>query len=359
MNIVSRPSRDRKKLYYSIEWGRGSGERMTTGLFTYTKPEGIAQREFNKQVLLQVEAKRSLLLLERQAIGSGIIPTHKLKSNFIDYYAEFVKTNQRYGNRHLQNSLNHFQTFLKKQFISPIDITENLCIRFRQYLLDKFNGECPANYFSAFKRVMRAATKDGYFRLSPSDDVKAKCNKNKNRKEHLEADEYIKLIQTPFFNREIKDAFVFCCYTGLRFCDVKALTWKDISKKTLTTRIIQEKTGEPLRLTLHETALKILELRRDEGGHKLLEKPVFSLPTANGCNKALGLWCESAGIEKHITWHCARLSFSILLQDNNVDAATVALLLGHTSTKYVLQTYKRHRPKGQLEAIAQLPRIDN
>ena len=83
---------------------------------------------------------------------------------------------------------------------------------------------------------------------------------------------------------------------------------------------------------------------------------VFKLPSADGSNKSLGQWCENAGIKKHITWHCARLSFSILLQDQNVGAATVALLLGHTMTKYVLDVYKRQRPKSQLEAIAKLPR---
>jgi len=57
-----------------------------------------------------------------------------------------------------------------------------------------------------------------------------------------------------------------------------------------------------------------------------------------------------AGIEKHITWHCARLSFSILLQDAQVDNATVALLLGHTTSRYVNETYKRHQRKNYLEA---------
>lgn len=182
--------------------------------------------------------------------------------------------------------------------------------------------------------------KDSYYRLSPADDVKSKENKNKRRKENLEAEEYIALMQTPHFNQDITEAFIFCCYTGLRFCDIKELAWKDIHKKTLTTKMVQEKTGEPLRLTLHENAFKILEKRKAMLGDQLPKRLVFNLPSANGCNKALLVWCNNAGIEKHINWHCARLSFSILLQDKNVDAATVALLLGHTTTKYVLQTYK-------------------
>lgn len=82
---------------------------------------------------------------------------------------------------------------------------------------------------------------------------------------------------------------------------------------------------------------------------------VFDLPTANGANKALGEWTKAAGIEKKFTWSCARLSFPILLQDENVDLATVAYLLGHTTTKQVSKAYKRHRPKDQVATISKLP----
>jgi hypothetical protein len=44
-----------------------------------------------------------------------------------------------------------------------------------------------------------------------------------------------------------------------------------------------------------------------------------------------------------------------LLQDRNTDEATVALLLGHRSTEHVRKTYKRHRPKNQIETINRLP----
>jgi len=49
------------------------------------------------------------------------------------------------------------------------------------------------------------------------------------------------------------------------------------------------------------------------------------------------------------------LSFSILLQDSNVDDATVAYLMGHTTTEQVRKTYKRHRPKDQTQSISHLP----
>ena len=88
------------------------------------------------------------------------------------------------------------------------------------------------------------------------------------------------------------------------------------------------------------------------------ETAVFQLPGQDGANKALNEWIKKTRIEKYITWSCARLSFSILLQDRNVDDATVAYLMGHATTEQVRKTYKRHRPKNQTASISHLPSPD-
>ncbi len=126
---------------------------MSTGIFTYTKPKDQIQKNHNKEALMILETKRSQMILDGQAISSGYIPQHKIKNNFFDYYAEFVKLNARKGNRHLIQSMNAFKTFVGKNYISAIEINENLCERFRSFLLEKLNGETPANYFSRFKSI--------------------------------------------------------------------------------------------------------------------------------------------------------------------------------------------------------------
>lgn len=354
MNIVKRKNSKGDKAYFSIEYSRKSGERLATGIFIYTRPKDQAQKNHNKEALLLVETKKSELLLERQAIGSGFIPTHKFKANFIDFYQEYVTDNVRKGNRHLPSSLKQFKLFLKADFISPIDITEELCKRFRQYLLDRFTGDTPANYFARFKWVVRAATKKGYFRNNPTEEVKARTNPSKTLKENLESEEYPKLLNTPCLNEAVKDGFIFSCYTGLRYVDAKALDWKDIKGDQLTTRMIQAKTGKPVVLCLHPIAKAILEKRKKLSG-EVISGRVFRLPTNDGCNKILRQWIVDAKIEKHITWSCARLSFSILLQDKNVDTATVAYLMGHSTSEHVNKTYRRHRPVDQSSSVNKLP----
>ena len=109
INVTPRPTLDGKKIYYTLEWGKGPGERSTTGIFTYAKPKGQIQKNHTKEELAIVETKRSQLTLERQAIGTGIMPTHKFKANFLDYFEEFVKNNKQYGNRHIEGCFNHFK----------------------------------------------------------------------------------------------------------------------------------------------------------------------------------------------------------------------------------------------------------
>lgn len=356
MNIGEKLNKKGDKIHFFYDLGRKAGQRPSTGIFIYAKPSGPEQRNFNKEALRILETKKSQLTIEQQAIGTPIIPNHKFKANFIEYFEEYIKLNKRDGNRHLTCCFSKFKEFIKKDFISPVDITENFCKRFRRYLLDKLTGETPANYYARFKWVIDAATKDSYFRVNPTEDIPAIGNPSVALKEHLEAEEYITLLNTPCFNQQVKLAFLFSCYTGLRWVDVKKLEWQDIQGGVLITRIIQKKTGRPVTLTLHPIALAILEeIKRLALGKNEPKSKAFYLPTANGCNKLVDEWVRRAKITKHITWSCARLSFSILLKDQNVDDVTIAYLMGHTTTKQVQNTYKRHKPKDQTAAISHLP----
>jgi hypothetical protein len=161
VTIIKKQSRGtgEVKVFYSLSWGRKAGQRAATGIFTYAHPKTQLERNHNKEAMAILENKKSQMILDQQSIAAGYIPKHNYKSNFLDYYAEFVKNNKQPNNRHIEGSLAHFKAFLGQGFLAPIEVTENLCQRFRKYLLDRFNGDTPANYFSRFKRVVKAATK--------------------------------------------------------------------------------------------------------------------------------------------------------------------------------------------------------
>lgn len=149
---------------------------------------------------------------------------------------------------------------------------------------------------------MKAATKEGYFKTNPGEDVASKANKNHKRKEHLEIEEYIALLKAPCLNEEVREAFILCCYSGMRWCDVKPLDWKHFKERAIVFTIIQEKTKVEQRITLHPTAQAILYRRRSRLNPGTNQGQVFRLPTQDGALKCLDTWCTRAGIQKYITW---------------------------------------------------------
>lgn len=338
--------------------GKKVNDLLPAFLFTSVQ-KTKCKKNHNVEALKLLEIKKGQAIIEQQAIGTPYIPQHKFKANFLDFYEEYVKNHKSEDNRHLPCSLAKFKKFIGRDFIAPKEITEDFCKRFRKYLLDCLTVETPQNYFARFKWVVNAATKEKYFLENPAENVSATANPSVALKEIIEVEDYLALLTTPCHNEEISQAFIFCLYTGLRWIDVSQLKWADVKDSSLTTRLIQSKTGHPVVITLHPIAQKILKVQKNKAtNNATVPELVFALPTANGANKMLGIWATDAGLNKAITWSCARLSFSVLLQDKNVDSATVAYLLGHTTTKQVNRVYKRHRPKDQQATISKLPSPD-
>jgi hypothetical protein len=129
------------------------------GHFTYVQPATLLQKNHNKEALAILETKRSQMILDVQAIGTAYIPQHKIKTNFLDYYQNYVKENRSAGNRHLETSLSAFKSYLRKDFISATDISENLCKAFRDYLLKRYNGGNASQLLYAFQKSAKGSQK--------------------------------------------------------------------------------------------------------------------------------------------------------------------------------------------------------
>lgn len=87
---------------------------------------------------------------------------------------------------------------------------------------------------------------------------------------------------------------------------------------------------------------------------------IFPLPSYEMCLKALKRWVKRAGINKHISWHCARHSFAVNILNNGANIKTVASLLGHSGLKHT-EKYTRAVDSLKQEAINSLSplNIDN
>ena len=126
----------------------------------------------------------------------------------------------------------------------------------------------------------------------------------------------------------VRDAFLFCCYTGLRFSDFRRLESKHLVKQKgkLWLNIQTEKTGSlvqiPLYLIFEGKALKILK-----------QYPSMESFTQIGnnakMNRGLKKLKELLGIRTHITFHVARHTCATLLCHSGVPITTIQKILGH------------------------------
>jgi len=149
------------------------------------------------------------------------------------------------------------------------------------------------------------------------------------RKEILLLEEISILANTPIKSDQIKRAFLFSTLTGLRWVDIKKLTWDRINFENKTLNIRQSKTGVDVAMHLNSASLSLL----DNKG--LPNELVFDLPTADGANKTVKAWVKRAKINKHITWHNARHSFGTNLILMGEDPYNTQTLMGQSTIQQI------------------------
>lgn len=162
--------------------------------------------------------------------------------------------------------------------------------------------------------------------------------------------EELNVLENSIYSDEFKKPFLFSCYTGLRYSDVQKLRWCDVKtnngKKYI--EIVQKKTDEVLSIPLIERAVNCLPQR--ECSDPIY---VFDVPLQARFERHLSKWMKSVGIEKHITFHCARHTFATTLLTQGADLYTTSKLLGHTNIS-TTQIYAKIVDKKKEETMALL-----
>ena len=213
------------------------------------------------------------------------------------------------------------------------DITPRFCHSFLDYLHRNLNGNSPVNYFKKFKMCLNACVESGLILQNPANGIRLP-QYNDVTKEILSEKELTQLALTPCRNSEVKRAFLFSCMSGLRWCDVKLLCYRNINFTQKRLTLIQKKVAghsshSVLHLNLNASALYLLKVQSG-----LSEERVFRLPSHSYCLRMLNEWTRKAGIRKHISFHCARHTFITNLMASGANIKTAASLAGHSSTRH-------------------------
>ncbi len=295
------------------------------------KPSNLLDREQNKKRMQQADEIAISRAAELEANNYSMVTDAGKKTIITVWMQNYVDAYTKKDKRNMQGALNRFAAFLKEDKKADLtfgNLNALIIEDFIEYLEAHSTGEGAGSYYNRFKKMIKQAYRKKLMKDNVLDFVERKITGKAKRKDILTLAELKTLSGTPTESGEVRRAFLFTCVTGLRWIDVKALTWKSINIDSRQMIITQSKTGETVATPLNITAITLL------GTPGAAKDLAFALPTANGANKTLKAWVKRAGITKAITWHNGRHSFGTNLIFNDVDVLTASKLLGHTSMKH-------------------------
>lgn len=334
---------DRKKKYFSTKVYLKPEQWDAKKLVVKNHPNADALNRLIYGYVAAIEKKELELWQQGRPISlellKSVLTTQENNFSFISFFKQEVT------NSSLRNSTkcNHLSTLaLLQEFKKDIvfsELTFELVSSFEHFLqLKGYHTNTIAKHMKHLKRHVNIAINKEYIEIQKYAFRKYKIKTVENKHTHLVPEELEKLEKLNLAGRYMKlqkslDAFLFCCYAGMRYSDFTNLSSRNIidinQEKWLIYKSV--KTGTEVRLPLYllfsGKGLAILNKYRDN-----LED-FFHLRDNSNVNKDLAILTKLAGLSKNISFHTARHTNATLLIYNGVNITTVQKLLGHKSVK--------------------------
>ncbi|MBQ8711913.1 MAG: site-specific integrase [Prevotella sp.] len=352
---------------YNHENGSSIRKKENLSLRIIASPKKAIDRQRNKETIdlaKRIRYERSQEFLERK---EGYRLRKDMSVNFLTYFEAYIKLYQKKDVRVIEMALRDFKKFLTEQYpyfvqrIEPPQMTRPMMEAFAKFLSEHHRGTGVASVYRRFKKVVNRCVSDGLFKESPCKGIIVDSKEDMLVKDILSAEELKTLFDT-HYDREnpvVRRAFAMTCFSGIRFCDLKVLTYGDVDYENRVISFRQRKTDGHSKksgvvIPINDMLLEIIGPKPDDATDDTL---IFPLPSMESCLHSLRYWVEQAGIKKHITWHCGRHTFGTQLLANGANIKVVADLLGHSSLKYV-NTYVRAVDEQKKKALDSLPKIE-
>jgi integrase len=288
-------------------------------------------------------------------------------SLLVEYVEKITEKKRDLAGGELRSSYQFYMTlaYHLKKFSGDKTIFKHIdkkyCIDFIEYMKtakSKLNDRpldeaTQRQYIKRLSSVLNIAIADEIIVSNLLLQIKPKeLPKNRSREVcYLSIDEVRKLIDTPCYYSDIRNAFSFSCFTGLWFSDIKALTWGKLKKDSNENTFIsytQKKTQKWGNLPMAK--------RKDvlaERGTALDSDLVFLVRSGGYENSIIKTWAIAVGIEKTVSFHVDRHTAETLLLSLEVPIETVSKILGHADIK-TTQIYAKVIDKSKQDAIDKL-----
>lgn len=333
----------RKKKYFSTKVYLKPEQWDNKKLIVKNHPNADALNRLIYEFVATIEKKELELWQQGKRISlellKNALTTQENNSSFISFFRQEVM------NSSLKDSTkrNHLSTLMLlqefKKNITFSDLTFELISSFEYFLqLKGYHTNTIAKHMKHLKWHVNIAINKEYIEIQKYAFRKYKIKTIENKHTHLVPEELERLENLILSGRYVKlqkslDAFLFCCYAGMRYSDFINLSSENFVDINQETWLIYKsvKTGTEVRLPLYllfsGKGIAILNKYRDN-----LED-FFHLRDNSNVNKDLIIITRLAGLSKRISFHTARHTNATLLIYNGINITTVQKLLGHKSVK--------------------------
>lgn len=333
----------RKKKYFSTKVYLKPEQWDNKKLIVKNHPNADALNRLIYEFVATIEKKELELWQQGKRISlellKNALTTQENNSSFISFFRQEVM------NSSLKDSTkrNHLSTLMLlqefKKNITFSDLTFELISSFEYFLqLKGYHTNTIAKHMKHLKRHVNIAINKEYIEIQKYAFRTIKIKTIENKHTHLVPEELERLENLILSGRYVKlqkslDAFLFCCYAGMRYSDFINLSSENFVDINQETWLIYKsvKTGTEVRLPLYllfsGKGIAILNKYRDN-----LED-FFHLRDNSNVNKDLIIITRLAGLSKRISFHTARHTNATLLIYNGINITTVQKLLGHKSVK--------------------------
>ena len=350
------------------------GKRVYENLGLYVIPERTqADKAQNAHTLSIVNAIKAQRIVELANDKAGIKQhTARGKMLLVDWLEQFkaikLKNGQSKSNAVTVNNLILHLKAYKGGKVMMRQVDKAFCEGFITYLSTcktigtdkpkkgehkhKPMSKATANlYFNTFVCALNSAVKGEIIDSNPvakiDKDTKKPIKKQGSTRTYLTLDEIKALTVAKCPNDELKRAFLFACFCGLRISDIAKLTWEEIMQdgEQLIINTTMKKTGKAIVLPLSAEAAKWLPESESKEGL------VFThIPTQSTINDDIKIWAKRAGITKDIVFHTSRHTFATTALTLGADLYTTSKLLGHQNLR-TTQIYAEIVNQKKTEAV--------
>ena len=248
--------------------------------------------------------------------------------SFYTYAKQFIEENKHKFSKETIRTYGSQITKMKsfRNELKFFELDEDFLLQYERYLLNTLHNNTNTHYKSmgfiktVYKRALAdGLAKEGIFKNFPL--TKKDGNRESLNFAELKTLENLLDSNMPKYLLNVLRYFLFSCHTGLRYTDIKNITLKNIIGGEMI-QIIMHKTQEIVRIPLTPTAKKLI-------GEGFENQKIFKVATNQVANKYLKQIMKHAGIEKNISFHCARHTFATCSIDFGIPVEVISKLLGH------------------------------